>query len=155
MRTAGALLGAGTSIVTFGLFFADAGQVIAGGAHVLGTGLVLQDNAAYDLVIASNGNFSFTTPLATGASYTVTVKSKAGKLIARDAAQVKVKAGTYRVTSITKYRTVTNSPVRVNTVTTVPAGAIAADCQVVAWSDETLIDSELQSLVDGFLLYLL
>ncbi len=40
-RTAGALLGAGTSIVTFGLFFADAGQVIAGGAHVLGAGLVL------------------------------------------------------------------------------------------------------------------
>ena len=40
-RTAGALLGAGTGIVTFGLFFADAGQVIAGGAHVLGAGLVL------------------------------------------------------------------------------------------------------------------
>ena len=40
-RMAGALLGAGTSIVTFGLFFADAGQVIAGGAHVLGAGLVL------------------------------------------------------------------------------------------------------------------
>ncbi len=40
-RTAGALLGAGTSIVTFGLFFADAGQVISGGAHALGAGLVL------------------------------------------------------------------------------------------------------------------
>ena len=39
-RTAGALLGAGTSIVTFGLFFADAGQVMGGGAH-LGVGLVL------------------------------------------------------------------------------------------------------------------
>jgi hypothetical protein len=37
----GALLGLGTSIVTFGLFFADAGQVIAGGAHVMGAGLVL------------------------------------------------------------------------------------------------------------------
>jgi hypothetical protein len=38
---AGALLGLGASIVTFGLFFADAGQVIAGGAHLAGAGLVL------------------------------------------------------------------------------------------------------------------
>jgi len=36
----GALLGLGTSIVTFGLFFADAGTAI-GGAHVIGAGLVL------------------------------------------------------------------------------------------------------------------
>ena len=38
---AGALLGLGTSIVTFGLFFVDLGQVIAGGAHLAGAGLVL------------------------------------------------------------------------------------------------------------------
>jgi hypothetical protein len=37
----GALLGLGTSIVTFGLFFADAGTAIAGGAHLMGIGLVL------------------------------------------------------------------------------------------------------------------
>jgi hypothetical protein len=37
----GALLGLGTSVVTFGLFFADAGTVIAGGSHLLGVGLVL------------------------------------------------------------------------------------------------------------------
>ncbi len=37
----GALLGMGTSIVTFGLFFADAGAAIAGGAHLVGAGLVL------------------------------------------------------------------------------------------------------------------
>ncbi len=37
----GALLGLGVSAVTFGLFFADAGEAIAGGAHVLGAGLVL------------------------------------------------------------------------------------------------------------------
>jgi hypothetical protein len=37
----GALLGIGTSIVTFGLFFADAGTAIAGGAHLVGAGLVL------------------------------------------------------------------------------------------------------------------
>jgi uncharacterized membrane protein len=36
-----ALLGAGTAIVTFGLFFADAGTVMAGGAHVMGAGVVL------------------------------------------------------------------------------------------------------------------
>jgi hypothetical protein len=40
-QRAGALLGLGTSIVTFGFFFADAGTVIAGGAHLLGPGLVL------------------------------------------------------------------------------------------------------------------
>jgi hypothetical protein len=40
-RRVGTLLGLGTSIVTFGFFFADAGAVIAGGTHVLGLGLVL------------------------------------------------------------------------------------------------------------------
>lgn len=38
---AGALLGLGASIVTFGFFFSDAGQVIAGGSHLMGLGLVL------------------------------------------------------------------------------------------------------------------
>jgi len=37
----GALLGTGLSAVTFGLFFADLGQVIAGGASLLGAGLLL------------------------------------------------------------------------------------------------------------------
>jgi ABC-type transport system involved in multi-copper enzyme maturation permease subunit len=37
----GALLGTGLSAVTFGLFFADLGQAIAGGASLLGAGLVL------------------------------------------------------------------------------------------------------------------
>jgi hypothetical protein len=37
----GALLGLGTSIVTFGLFFTDLGTAIAGGAHLIGAGLVL------------------------------------------------------------------------------------------------------------------
>jgi hypothetical protein len=40
-RRVGTLLGLGTSIVTFGLFFADVGTVIASGTHVLGFGLVL------------------------------------------------------------------------------------------------------------------
>lgn len=38
---AGVMLSLGLSIVTFGLFFADAGQVIAGGAHLMGAGLAL------------------------------------------------------------------------------------------------------------------
>jgi hypothetical protein len=38
---AGALLGTGLSIVTFGLFLADAGTAISGGAHLAGAGLVL------------------------------------------------------------------------------------------------------------------
>jgi hypothetical protein len=37
----GALLGLGTGVVTFGLFLADAGTPIAGGASLLGAGLVL------------------------------------------------------------------------------------------------------------------
>jgi hypothetical protein len=37
----GVMLSLGLSIVTFGLFFADAGQVIAGGAHLMGAGLAL------------------------------------------------------------------------------------------------------------------
>jgi hypothetical protein len=37
----GALLGMGLSVVTFGLFFADLGTVIAGGTQVMGVGLVL------------------------------------------------------------------------------------------------------------------
>jgi hypothetical protein len=37
----GALLAAGMSVVTFGFFFTDAGQAIAGGAHIMGAGLPL------------------------------------------------------------------------------------------------------------------
>lgn len=40
-RRTGALLGLGTSVVTFGFFFADIGTVISGGARALGLGLVL------------------------------------------------------------------------------------------------------------------
>ncbi len=40
-RQAGALLGLGVSAVTFGLFFADAGTPLAGGAHLMGGGLIL------------------------------------------------------------------------------------------------------------------
>src|ERR1017187_10494916 len=40
-QRAGTLLGLGTSVVTFGFYFADVGTVIAGGTHVLGLGLVL------------------------------------------------------------------------------------------------------------------
>jgi hypothetical protein len=40
-RWAGALLGLGTSVVTFGFFLSDVGEVVAGGARLLGAGLVL------------------------------------------------------------------------------------------------------------------
>ncbi len=39
-RRVGTLLGLGMSAVTFGLFFADAGTPIAGGAHLMGAGLI-------------------------------------------------------------------------------------------------------------------
>jgi DNA-binding beta-propeller fold protein YncE len=38
-----------------------------------GSGLVLQDNGGDNLAVQSNGSFAFTTPLATGAAYAVTV----------------------------------------------------------------------------------
>jgi hypothetical protein len=41
LRRVGALLGIGMSVVTFGLFFADAGTPISGGAHLMGAGLIL------------------------------------------------------------------------------------------------------------------
>ncbi len=40
-QRAGALLAAGVSVVTLGLFLADLGTVMSGGAHLLGGGLVL------------------------------------------------------------------------------------------------------------------
>jgi len=40
-QRAGALLGTGLSAVTFGFYVADLGQVISGGAHLMGAGLVL------------------------------------------------------------------------------------------------------------------
>ena len=40
-QATGALLAAGTSIVTFGLFLADAGTAITGGAHLFGAGLAV------------------------------------------------------------------------------------------------------------------
>jgi hypothetical protein len=40
-RRVGALLGLGTSVVTFGYFFADLGTVVSGGTSLLGSGLAL------------------------------------------------------------------------------------------------------------------
>jgi hypothetical protein len=41
-----------------------------------GTGLVLQNNGGDDLAIATNGEFSFPSPIASGATYAVTVKTQ-------------------------------------------------------------------------------
>ncbi len=41
-----------------------------------GTGLVLQNNGADDLAIASSGTFTFATPVATGGAYSVKVKTQ-------------------------------------------------------------------------------
>jgi hypothetical protein len=41
-----------------------------------GTGLVLQDNLGNDLPVASSGNFVFTTTIAAGGAYSVTVKTQ-------------------------------------------------------------------------------
>ena len=41
-----------------------------------GSGLLLQDNGANDLAIAKNGNFVFSTPVNSGSTYTVTIKTQ-------------------------------------------------------------------------------
>jgi large repetitive protein len=41
-----------------------------------GTGLVLQNNGGDDLAISANGKFSFPSPIASGATYSVTVKTQ-------------------------------------------------------------------------------
>ena len=42
---------------------------------LVGTGLVLQNNGGNDLTIAADGNFSFSTPVASGGNYAVTVRT--------------------------------------------------------------------------------
>jgi hypothetical protein len=42
---------------------------------LVGSGLVLQNNAADDLLITANGSFGFTAPLTTGSPYNVTVRT--------------------------------------------------------------------------------
>jgi galactose binding lectin-like protein len=41
-----------------------------------GTGLTLEDNAGDDLLVNANGAFTFATPVASGGSYTVTIKTQ-------------------------------------------------------------------------------
>jgi hypothetical protein len=41
-----------------------------------GTGLVLRNNGGNDLVISGNGSFAFTTAIATGGAYSVTVQTQ-------------------------------------------------------------------------------
>ena len=45
-------------------------------AGLTGSGLQLQNNGGDTLSVTANGNFSFTTPIASGAGYSVTVKSQ-------------------------------------------------------------------------------
>jgi hypothetical protein len=52
-RSVGVLLGVGTSVITFGLFFADAGTAIAAGAHLMGAGLTL---ALLGWVVCASGS---------------------------------------------------------------------------------------------------
>jgi 6-phosphogluconolactonase (cycloisomerase 2 family) len=43
---------------------------------LIGSGLVLQDNDGDDLAVAANGNFVFATAVASGSTYTVTIKTQ-------------------------------------------------------------------------------
>ena len=47
-------------------------------SRLVGSGLVLQDNGGNNLTVTASGSFSFTTALATGATYGVTVLTQPG-----------------------------------------------------------------------------
>jgi hypothetical protein len=72
----GALLATGLSIVTFGLFLADAGTPIAGGAHLAGAGLLL--SLLGWLVCAAGSAMAFLIPPATSAAGPVPTTGPAG-----------------------------------------------------------------------------
>ena len=57
---------------------ASSSRYLIGGTVIglAGSGLVLQNNAGDDLLVAANGSFSFSTPLASGTAYDVTVKTQ-------------------------------------------------------------------------------
>ena len=73
---AGTATSAVTSVtVTCSVNTSTVGGTVSG---LTGTGLALQNNNAGDLAIAANGAFTFPTPVATGAPYSVTVKTQPG-----------------------------------------------------------------------------
>jgi hypothetical protein len=45
-------------------------------SRLTGTGFVLRDNGGDDLAIASNGTFTFPTPVASGATYSITIRTQ-------------------------------------------------------------------------------
>jgi hypothetical protein len=68
--------GGGTPITPSGPSAHTVGGTLVG---LSGSGLVLQNNAGDDLAVTANStSFSFATALATGAAYTVTVKTQPG-----------------------------------------------------------------------------
>ncbi len=64
--------GGGTSVAPPAATYTVGGAV----SGLTGSGLVLQDNGGGDLTVAGDGSFAFATPLASGATYDVTVKSQ-------------------------------------------------------------------------------
>jgi hypothetical protein len=70
----GTIQGAVTNVtVTCATSAFSVGGTVTG---LTGSGLVLQNNGTEDLPVAQNGSFTFTTPIASGAPYNVTVKTQ-------------------------------------------------------------------------------
>ena len=68
---------AGGNVTNIGVTCATGTFAVAGTVTgLLGSGLVLQNNGGDDLAVAADGSFSFAAPLATGAGYTVTVRTQ-------------------------------------------------------------------------------
>jgi 6-phosphogluconolactonase (cycloisomerase 2 family) len=80
-QTCSVLAGNGTvkseNVITVGITCTTNSYTVGGTVSGLpGSGLVLQDNGGDSLPLASNGSFTFATPLASGAHYTVTVAAQ-------------------------------------------------------------------------------
>ncbi len=66
-----------TDVTTVVVTCARTTYTVGGSAHgLVGTGLVLQNNAGDDLAVSASGAFTFATPIASGSAYAVTIASQ-------------------------------------------------------------------------------
>ena len=68
---------AGTNVTNVTVTCASSAHTVGGTVvGLVGSGLVLQNNGGNDVAISGNGNFAFSTPIASGTAYAVTVKTQ-------------------------------------------------------------------------------
>ncbi len=125
-----------------------------------GSGLVLQNNAGDDLSVAASGTYAFTTPVASGASYAVTVKTQ--PTVPMQTCTVTGGTGTVAGTDVTASVQCTAAYVLPTTATDVSLGANSVlvngnRAYLIAGTDFKVVDvtdplspSELGTVTHGF-----